>query len=60
MNILPVIGILILMLLVISGYVSTSANEDTQATRAQAPPWHGDPHLNYYEEHLTKMGVERR
>jgi hypothetical protein len=59
MKTLPALGILVLMLLVVSGYVSSSPNEETEAFRA-ASPGHLDPHLGYYEEHLIRMGIERR
>ena len=55
MSKLPIIGIFVLMLLVISGYVSS--NEETQAIPTAATGQHLDPHLNYYEQHLIAMGV---
>jgi hypothetical protein len=57
MNTLPILGILILMLLVVSGYVSS---DETQAIPVESAARHVDPHLNYYEEHLIAMGIERR
>ena len=57
MNKLPVVGILVLMLLVISGYVSS---EETQVNATTSAVRHLDPHLNYYEQHLIAMGIERR
>ena len=57
MKSLPIMGILILMLLVISGY---GASEDTQALPAERATWHADPHVYHYQEHLIKMGIERR
>jgi len=56
MNRLPIVGILILMLLVISGYVSSS--EETPVIRSTEQ--HLDPHVGYYEQHLINMGIERR
>ena len=60
MDKLPIIGILILMLLVISGYVSSSPSEDTQLIIAESTGRHLDPHVTYYEDHLITMGIERR
>ncbi len=57
MNKLPIIGILVLMLLVVSGYVSS---EETQVVQADSSVQHLDPHLAYYEKHLDAMGIERR
>ena len=54
-NRIPVIGLLVLMLLVVSGYV---ASEETQAPRAESTV-HVDPHVNYYQEHLARMGIAR-
>ena len=57
MDKLPVIGILVLMLLVINGYVSSSPGEEAQAKGA-ANAEHLDPHVSYYEQHLILMGIE--
>ena len=56
MNRLPIAGLLILMLLVVSGYVSsgTSVANDAVATPTVA---HLDPHVGYYQQHLAAMGV---
>ena len=51
-----ILGILILMLLVVSGYVSS---DETQAIRTESAARHVDPHLNYYEEHLIAMGIRK-
>jgi regulator of protease activity HflC (stomatin/prohibitin superfamily) len=60
MNRLPILGIFILMLLVISGYVSSSPAEEPQVVRLESAGRYVDPHLNYYEQHLIAMGIERR
>ena len=57
---LPTIGILIVTLLVVSGYVSSSPNEEPQVMLAGSAVRHLDPHLDYYEEHLIRMGIEQR
>jgi hypothetical protein len=57
MKTLPILGILILMLLVVSGYVSS---DETQGLSTESAARYVDPHLNYYEEHLSAMGIERR
>lgn len=57
MSKLPIIGILVLMLLVVSGYVSS---EETPTLQADTSVQHLDPHLNYYEKHLAALGIERR
>ena len=56
MNKLPIVGILVLMLLVVSGYVSS---EETQTVADNAATQYLDPHLGYYEKHLVAMGIER-
>ena len=58
MNSLPIIGIFVLMLLVISGYVSSS--EETPAMGGESMEQHPDPHVSYYKQHLINMGIERR
>lgn len=58
MNRLPIIGIFILMLLVISGYVSSS--EETPVIGGESTERHLDPHVSYYEQHLINMGIEQR
>ena len=55
-----IVGILVLMLFVISGYVASSPAEDAQSIRAANTGPHPDPHVNYYLEHLTAMGIEQR
>jgi hypothetical protein len=55
---LPVIGIVILMLLVIARYVSSS--DETPVLRADTTGQYLDPHLNHYEQHLIAMGIEQR
>lgn len=56
MNKLPIVGILVLMLLVVSGYVSS---EETQPAADSSATQYLDPHLAYYEKHLAAMGIER-
>ena len=62
MNKLPIIGILLLMLLVISGYVSSmpADEEEVQVARAETSREYLDPHVKYYEEHLIRIGLEPR
>jgi len=59
MNRLFIIGILILMHLVLSGYVSSSPNEVVEEVCAEGTGRYLDAHLSYYEEHLITMGIER-
>jgi hypothetical protein len=57
MNKLPIVGILVLMLLVVSGYVSS---EETPVIQADSSVQHLDPHLTYYDRHLVAMGIDPR
>ena len=57
MSKLPIVGILVLMLLIVGGYVSS---EETQAARVETTAQYADPHLNYYEEHLARIGLGRQ
>jgi hypothetical protein len=54
---LPFIGIAVLLLLVLSGYVSS--HEKTQVVRADGVEHYADRHLNYYEAHLIAIGVRQ-
>ena len=58
MKTLPAIGILIIVLLALSGYVSSSPKEHAQTTRASSTEQHPDAHVSYYEEHLIAMGIQ--
>jgi hypothetical protein len=56
---LPIAGIFILMLLIVSGYVASEPAAGTDEGRIEIPVVSLDPHVNYYEQHLTAMGVIR-
>ncbi len=60
MNKPPAIGILIVALLVVSGYVSSSPKEEMRVTRAASTGLHPDAHVSYYEAHLIAIGIKRR
>jgi len=59
MDRLPVVGILVLMLFVISGYVSSSPGEEAPVIGVADIEQHLDPHVSYYEQHLIRMGIEK-
>lgn len=59
MNKLPVAGILILMLLIVSGYVSSEPTDMADEARNEAPVVSVDPHVNYYEQYLAAAGLGR-
>ena len=56
MSKLPVAGILILMLLVVSGYVASEPAASPDEARTDAV-LSADPHVNYYEQHLAAMRI---
>jgi hypothetical protein len=60
MNRPSAIGLLIAVLLVVSGYVSSSPKEAAQTTRAASTERHPDAHVSYYKEHLIAIGIMRR
>ena len=53
-NRIGILGILILMAFVVSGYVASSPHDDPLA--AEATP-HLDPHVSHYEQHLRNLGI---
>jgi hypothetical protein len=53
-NRIGILGILILMAFVVSGYVASSPHDDALA--AEATP-HLDPHVSHYEQHLRNLGI---
>jgi len=55
---LPVAGILVLMLFVVSGYVASEPADVPDATAGETVV-SLDPHVNYYEQYLASMGIER-
>lgn len=57
MSKLPVAGILILMLLVVSGYVASEPTDAADEARNAAPMVSLDPHVNYYAQYLTALEV---
>ena len=58
MNKLPIAGIVVLMLLVVSGYVASEPAEISQA-RADDAVLSLDPHVNYYRQHVNAMEIAR-
>ena len=60
MNRPSAIGLLIAVLLVVSGYVSSSPKEASQTTRPSSTERHPDAHVSYYKEHLIAIGITRR
>ena len=59
MSKLPIAGILILMLLVVSGYVSSEPTDIADQAQNEAPVVSADPHVNYYEQYLIAAGLAR-
>jgi hypothetical protein len=59
MNKLPIAGILVLMLLVVSGYVASEPAEIADEARADDAILSLDPHVNYYRQHLIAMDLAR-
>ena len=59
MSKLPIAGILVLMLLVVSGYVASEPADVPDEVRADDAIVSLDPHVNYYRQYLTSMEVER-
>jgi len=59
MSKLPIAGILILMLLVVSGYVASEPTDMSDEARAEDTVRSMDPHVNYYEQYLLAMGIAR-
>ena len=59
MSKLPVAGILILMLLVVSGYVSSEPAGLVDEAANEGPVVSVDPHVNYYAQYLLSMGVSQ-
>ena len=57
MSKLPIAGIIILMLLVVSGYVASEPADTADETTAERVVVSPDSHVNYYERHLIAMGV---
>ena len=58
MSKLPIAGILVLMLLVVSGYVASEPAEMTDA-RADTAVLSLDPHVNYYRQHVIALETAR-
>ena len=56
MSKLPIAGILILMLLVVSGYVSSEPTDISNGVANGGPVVSADPHVNYYAQYLISMG----
>ena len=56
MSKLPIAGILILMLLVVSGYVASEPTDVRTKLATTAPIVSLDPHVNYYAQYLTDDG----
>ena len=54
---LPVAGIFILMLLVVSGYVASEPTDVADEARGEAPMVSLDPHVNYYAQYLNALEV---
>jgi hypothetical protein len=54
MSKLPIAGIVVLMLLVVSGYVASEPAERVHEARADAV-LSLDPHVNYYRQHVISM-----
>ena len=54
---LPVAGILILMLLVVSGYVASEPADVADEARNEAPMVSVDPHVNLYAQYLAAREV---
>jgi len=59
MSKLPIAGILVLMLLVVSGYVASEPTEMADDVRADGAIISVDPHVNYYRQHVIALEVAR-
>jgi hypothetical protein len=59
MSKLPVAGILILILLVVSGYVSSEPTDLADEVANEGPVVSIDPHVNYYARYLISMEVSQ-
>ncbi len=57
MSKLPIAGILVLMLLIVSGYVASEPADMPDEVRADNAVLSLDPHVNYYRQHLLAMEV---
>jgi hypothetical protein len=57
MSKLPIAGIVILMLLVVSGYVASEPADIADEVRADDAVLSLDPHVNYYRQHVIAMEI---
>ena len=55
MSKLPIAGILVLMLLIVSGYVASEPTEMADEALAETAVLSLDPHVNYYQQHLLTL-----
>jgi hypothetical protein len=60
MNKLPIAGLVILMLLVVSGYVASEPTDITDEARYETPVVSVDPHVNYYAQYVTGLNQDAR
>ena len=60
MNKLPIAGILVLMLLVVSGYVASEPADIADQAGTEAPVVSLDPHVNYYAQYVTGLIQDAR
>jgi len=59
MSKLPIAGILVLMLLIVSGYVASEPAEMADEALADNVVLSLDPHVNYYQQHLLTLETTR-
>ena len=59
MSKLPIVGIVVLMLLVVSGYVASEPADIVDEARADEAVLSLDPHVNYYRQHVISMEIAR-
>ena len=59
MSKLPIAGILVLMLLIVSGYVASEPAEMADEALADSAVPSLDPHVNYYQQYLLTLDIAR-
>jgi hypothetical protein len=59
MSKLPIAGILVLMLLIVSGYVASEPSEMADEALADSAVPSLDPHVNYYQQYMLALKIVR-